>query len=129
MREFALSEWQRALRTLKSAERLLETDPDSAASRAYYAAFHAVTAVLALCNQEYSKHSAIRAALHRDLIKTGGWSEDLGSDYDYLMDLRETGDYGGLMRVSSKDAKTALECAKRIVETARFSHPELSAEA
>lgn len=129
MKDFALSEWQRALRTLKSAEILLETDPDSAASRAYYAAFHAVTAVLALRDKEYSKHSAIRSALHRDLIKTGDWSEDLGGDYDYLMDLRETGDYGGLMRVSAGNAKAALECAKRIVEAARSSHPELSTEA
>jgi 3-mercaptopyruvate sulfurtransferase SseA len=38
MKEFAATEWQRALRTLTSAEKLVDTDPDSAASRAYEAA-------------------------------------------------------------------------------------------
>jgi len=44
MREFATVEWDRAHRALASAGQLAETDPDSAASRAYYAAFHALTA-------------------------------------------------------------------------------------
>ena len=66
MREFATVEWDRAHRALASAGQLAETDPDSAASRAYYAAFHALTALFALRNQTFSKHSAIRAALHRE---------------------------------------------------------------
>ncbi len=41
MKEFAAAEWQRATRSLESAGELLDSDPDSAASRAYYAAFHA----------------------------------------------------------------------------------------
>ena len=51
MKEFAAAEWQRARRTLASGSELWETDPDSAASRAYYAAFHAVTALFALRGQ------------------------------------------------------------------------------
>lgn len=128
MKNFALDEWKRAWCTIKSAEQLVETDPDSAASRAYYAAFHAVTAVFALRGQEFSKHAAIRTALHKDLIKTNVWASDLGSDYDYLMDLRETGDYGGLMHVSPENAQAALECAKRIFEAAVSTHPELESD-
>lgn len=67
MKEFAAAEWQRAQRTLVSAKQLAESDPDSAASRAYYAAFHALTAFFALRGRTFSKHAAIRAALHRDL--------------------------------------------------------------
>lgn len=48
MKEFAAAEWQRALRTLETAKQDARTDPDSAASRAYYAAFHALTAIFAL---------------------------------------------------------------------------------
>jgi len=51
MREFATVEWDRAHRALASAGQLAETDPDSAASRAYYAAFHPLTALFALRNQ------------------------------------------------------------------------------
>ncbi len=78
MNEFAASEWKRAMRSLQSSKVLMEKDPDSAASRAYYAAFHAVTALFALRGQEFSKHSALRAALHRNLVHRGEWAPGLG---------------------------------------------------
>ena len=125
MKEFAVTEWQRALRTLASAKQLVNTDPESAASRAYYAAFHALTALFALRGQTFSKHAAIRAAVHRELVKSGEWSADLGKAYEVLLDLREKGDYGGLMRVSQEEAKTAVEKAGEIIEAVRRTCPEL----
>jgi len=103
MREFAAEEWQRAIASLKAARYLTEIDPDSAASRAYYAAFHAVTALFALRGKSFKRHAAVRSAVHRDLVNT----EQLGRDYDYLVNLRETGDYGGLSHVDREDAKEA----------------------
>ena len=125
MRAFADEEWKRALLTLNSGTKLIESDPDSAASRAYYSAFHALTALFALRNQTFTKHSAIRSALHRDIINTGEWEEKLGKNYDYLMDLCETGDYGEIMHVSFDNAKEALEKAKSIITAVRKSHPEV----
>ena len=112
MKEFAKVEWDRACRALASAEQLLQTDPDSAASRAYYAAFHALTAAFAVRGQAFSKHSAIRAALHRDLIRAGLLDADAGQDYDFLIELRETADYGGVTKVPPEAARRALERAK-----------------
>jgi uncharacterized protein (UPF0332 family) len=125
MKEFAAVEWQRALRTLETARQNAYTDPDSAASRAYYAAFHAITALFALRGQSFSKHAAIRAALHRDLIRSGEWSSELGRSYDFLMDARAKGDYGGLMQVSERDAKIAFEKAAQILDAVKRSCPEL----
>ena len=125
MKEFAHGEWDRAVRSLASSEQLLSTDPDSSASRAYYAAFHAVTALFAMRDQEFSKHAALRSALHRDLINMGQWTADLGQDYDFLMDLRETGDYGGLRHVSEDDARSALQSARRILAAVQTRCPEL----
>ena len=45
---------------------------------------------------EFTRHAAVRAALHRDLIQSGALSVNLGRDYDFLLDLRETADYGGV---------------------------------
>jgi uncharacterized protein len=73
MKEFAQSEWQRARRIIQTASMLVETDPESAASRAYYAAFHALTALFALRGTSFKKHAALRGALHKDLIKSGEW--------------------------------------------------------
>jgi len=126
MKEFAATEWQRALRTLASGSQLVDTDPDSAASRAYYAAFHALTALFALRGQTFSKHSALRGALHRELIKTGQWSADIGRSYDFLIDMRETGDYGGLISVSQNDAAMALAKAESIIEVVKQYCPEFA---
>lgn len=125
MKEFAAAEWQRALRTLASGRQLLHTDPDSAASRAYYAAFHSLTALFTLRGQTFSKHSALRGALHRELISTGKWTVELGQAYDFLMDMRETGDYGGLTAVSQSDAQMSLAKAQAIIEAVRRDCVEL----
>jgi uncharacterized protein (UPF0332 family) len=95
------------------------SDPDSACSRAYYAAFHAVTALFALRNQTFTKHSALRSALHRDLVHPGQWPEELGEAFEYLVELRETGDYGGIISVSENDAKKAVEKATQVLEKVR----------
>ena len=99
MKKFAAIEWERARRALASARQLVETDPDSAASRAYYAAFHGLTALFALRGKTFSKHSAVRAALHRELVQPGLFDKDTARDYDFLLDLREAGDYGGVTHV------------------------------
>jgi uncharacterized protein (UPF0332 family) len=124
MKEFAISEWQRAIRTLNSGTMLLESDPDSAASRAYYAAFHALTAMFALRGQFFNKHSALRIAVHRELIKTGKWPQELGIAYDFLLEMREVGDYGGPSGVSSSDAKMAIDKAELIIETVKHDNPD-----
>ena len=125
MTEFVRDEWARALRTLKTAELIVTSDPESSASRAYYAAFHAVTALFALRGLSFTKHTGLRAAVHRELIKTGQWPVELGDAYNFLMDLRETGDYGGGERVTATDAQRAIEVAKHILAACQQSQPEL----
>jgi len=124
MKEFAKAEWERADRALASARQLAKTDPDSAASRAYYAAFHALTALFALRGQTYSRHSAIRAALHRDLVQAGSLSDESGRDYDFLMDLRETGDYGGLEQVTPDSAWMAVQKAEAFLTAVSKLHTD-----
>ncbi len=73
MKEFVRNGWQRAQRTIKTAAALVKSDPESAVSRAYYAAFHALTALFALRGEGFNKHAVLRSALHKDLIKSGEW--------------------------------------------------------
>ena len=115
MNEFVRSQWAKAGRALAAAEAIVETDPDSAASRAYYAAFHAVTAVLASRGLSFTKHTAVRAALHRDLIQAQLLPTELGRDYDFLLDLRETADYGGVAEATRASAVLAIEKTKVIL--------------
>lgn len=87
--------WTRVLQALRTASRTASVDPDAATSRAYYAAFYAVSALFALEEKTFSRHSALEAAVHRDLVKVNRWPTDLGEDYAFLLRLRTVGDYGG----------------------------------
>jgi uncharacterized protein (UPF0332 family) len=124
MKEFIRGQWAKAMRSIAVAQATLDTDPDSAASRAYYAAFHGVTAVLARRGMEFTKHTAVRAALHRDLIQSGDLSVDLGRDYDFLLDLRETADYGGVAEASLASARKAIEKARAILAVLKTLLPD-----
>lgn len=124
MKDFIRSQWMKAARSLAAAQAILATDPDSSASRAYYAAFHGVTAVLAGRGMEFTKHTAVRAALHRDLIQSGALSVDLGRDYDFLLDLRETADYGGVAEASLASARKAIEKARAILAALKTLLPD-----
>lgn len=45
MNEEAASLWDRAIQAFQTAKALTKSDPDASASRAYYAAFYAVSAL------------------------------------------------------------------------------------
>jgi len=121
LNEEALGLWGRAQRSLAVAESALEEDPDSSASRAYFAAFHAVSALFASQGRDFSKHSALEAAVHRDLVKTGVWDKTLGADFSWLATVRSTGDYGGTAHVSVEDAREAVSRARKILDAVRIS--------
>jgi len=121
--------WERAQLTLGTARDVADRDPHSAASRAYYAAFYAVTALFALEGQSFRKHTALEAAVHRDLVKPGRWSSELGAAFSDLAKMRATADYGSLIHISVEDAKSAVESAERIVSEVREMRPEFAANA
>jgi len=123
--EYVANLWHRASQALDTARRVSAYDPDAAASRAYYAAFHAVSALFALEGREFKKHSALEAAVHRDLVKAGRWPQELGTDYHFLYRLRTIGDYGGAEHVSGDDAQQAIGKAERLLEAVRQACPEL----
>lgn len=121
--------WQRALQALQTAEELVDRDPDASSSRAYYAAFYAASALLALEGQDFVKHTAVERAVHRDLVRTGKWPVDAGAAFSWLANLRFTADYGGGDHVQPVDARQAVERARSILQTVQqssddFPNPE-----
>ena len=89
---------------------------DVAASRAYYAAFYAATAVLTSKGMEFSRHKGVISAVHRELVHAGKLSPDAGKALASLFHVRGVGDYGGLARVSPEEARTAVSLADSFVE-------------
>lgn len=116
--------WRRAQKDLVSARRDVEGYAEAAASRAYYAAFHAVSAYFALDDRSFPKHSAVRSAMHRELVATGLLPVELGKGYDWLMELRHTGDYGAETEIPEAEAQRAVELAERLVTAIQALRPE-----
>ncbi|MBI4601743.1 MAG: HEPN domain-containing protein [Planctomycetes bacterium] len=112
------------MRALQTADLLAADDPDGAASRAYYAAFHAVSALLAQEGRSFAKHSAVESAVHRDLVKTGRWPVEAGTAYTWLASLRSKADYGGKSHVTREEALEAVRRARRILHEACRVSPE-----
>lgn len=115
----------RALQALRTAQSLVSLDADAAASRAYYAVFYAVSALFALAGKIFTRHGAVEAAVHRDLIRAGRWSGERGQDDSFLRRPRATGDYGGSVHGSTAEAVAAFEAARHMLQTVRSTNPEL----
>jgi len=118
--EPAREEWARALRCLDSSELLLKSgDPDSAVSRAYYSAFHGVSAFFLLEGREHGKHEAVESAVHRDLVRPGRVPVTFGASYSRLRELRMVGDYGGKDHIKPEDAEDAIARARSMLDALR----------
>jgi len=107
---------QRAVDALAAADQLLAAGfGDFAAARAYYAAFYAASALLLHDGLGFSKHSAVIAHIHRNYVKEGRLSREMGKALNNLFDLRGVGDYGGAAHVTFEKAHDAVEKAKTFV--------------
>jgi len=116
--------WGRARQSLATARVLADLDPDASASRSYYAAFYAVTALFALEGRSFRKHTTLEAAVHRDLVKGGRWNTEIGAAFSWLVSLRATADYGGGLHVSAEDCRIALLKAESVLKAVRGCSPE-----
>ena len=87
-----------------------------AASRTYYACFYALSAVLLREGHKFSKHTGVRSAFHRVLVKTGRISPDLGRFYDLLFDSRQRADYQELVKFNRDEVAELISTATVFVD-------------
>lgn len=108
---------ERAAQSIEAARDLaIKGYYDFAASRAYYGAFYAATAVLLSEGIELSKHSGVIASIHQRFVKTGKLSKEHGKDLNWLFEMRSVGDYGGIAHVSRQQANHVIEAAASFVD-------------
>jgi len=107
---------ERAEKSIQAAKELAKGGfYDFAASRSYYAAFYAATAVLLDEGLEFSKHSGIIASIHQRLVKTGKVDKEQGKELNWLFELRNVGDYGVTIHVSQQDTEKAIRVAENFL--------------
>jgi hypothetical protein len=79
---------------LESAKTNLEHfQYDDAVSRAYYCAFHAISAILLTKELSFSSHNQTLGSFNKEFIKTNILPQKFGKWAYKLFEFRETGDY------------------------------------
>jgi len=108
---------ERAHEALDEAKMLFEAGHlHTYVNRLYYACFYAMSALLLTKGLSTSKHTHLRALLHREFIRTGSIPALYGKFFDLLFNNRQKGDYSDLVVFEADQVKTWLAQAETFVE-------------
>lgn len=114
-----LSEYrmEQAIQCVKSAKVLMNIgDFKGAANRSYYAIFHAMRAVLALDEVDFSKHSGISAYFRKAYIKTGVFEVEMSDIIKSAFDVRSDSDYDDYYVISREDILEQIANAELFIK-------------
>ena len=87
---------------------------DDAVSRAYYAAFHAMSAALLAKGLAFSSHGQVIGAFSREFLKTGVLASSFGRAVQELFADRQIGDYDVFSSIDPKTAERDVREAERL---------------
>lgn len=106
-----------AVEKLSSAAHLHELGHyNDALSRAYYAAFHAISLVFFLDGKSFSRHGQLIGAFNKDYIVTGIFPKELGKAMGKLYDARQSSDYDVFVKSSRMESERGLKDAGTLLE-------------
>jgi uncharacterized protein len=112
--------WSMAEESLNSGQREIDAKAYVfAINRLYYAAFYGVSAALFEREKAFKKHTGVRAAFHREFIKTGMIPVVWGKFYDQLFEDRQEGDYIALMTFDRDYVAPRLDQCRRFLDALR----------
>lgn len=109
-----LDKSKRALRS--AARHIKDGDYDFASSKAYYAVFHLLQALLLIKDLAFSKHTAVIAEFNRNYIKTGLFSQEYSKNIERLFKNRQIGDYDYSSSIDKENAETDFKIANSMCE-------------
>ena len=102
---------------LKSADILLkEGEYRGANNRAYYAIYHAISAVHALDGKSYKRHKDTLANFNKDYIKTEIFPRDFGRKIAQAEEIRHASDYDDFYIATKEKAEEQIMTAKELIE-------------
>lgn len=93
-REVFSEMYNKAVDKLETSRLLLDNNKfDDSVSRAYYAVFHIISALLLSKDLVFSSHSQLIGAFNREFIKSRILPADMAEKTRNLFKLRQSGDY------------------------------------
>lgn len=112
--------WDKAFESLNAARRELAADAHGfAVNRAYYALFYAVSALLLEEGRRFKKHSGVRAAFNREIVKPGRLDRKHGDLYNQLFRDRQEGDYVEFTGFDAEYVREKIEACERFLADIR----------
>jgi len=117
---------------LKQKQRLLEAndrlrgserdyqygDYKGASSRAYYAMFHAASALLEARGASAKTHRGLMSQFRQYWVQTGEVSQELDRTFRETQERRVESDYEPASSISAEDARESIQAAERMLELA-----------
>jgi len=88
---------------------------NDALSRAYYAAFHAVSLLFFLGGRSFSRHGQLIGAFNKEFIATRILPKELGKALNRLYDASQSGDYDIFVKSDQAESEQGLSDAATIV--------------
>ena len=89
---------------------------DEAASRAYYAVFHAVQAALLTKGLAFSKHSGVKEGFNQEFIRSGTFPKEFHTMIERLFMDRNIGDYSYDKTVEAEESERDIQDAEKIIK-------------
>jgi uncharacterized protein (UPF0332 family) len=102
---------------VSSAKQQLEAgDCDFASSRAYYAVFYVLEAVLLTKGLSFSKHSGVISAFNHHFVKTGIFPKEFSGWLTRLFRERQMADYEFDLSINAEEAQKDIESSQVILK-------------
>ena len=108
--------WEKALASLEAARRELAAEAYAfAINRAYYALFYAVSTLFLEEGRQFGKHSGVRSAFNRDVVKPGRLQAEHGKLYNQLFRDRQEGDYVAFTKFDAPYVQEKIDSCERFL--------------
>lgn len=91
--------------------------PQSVVNRSYYAMFYAVLALLVTIDRGTSKHKGVIALFDQEFIKQDVFPREMSAMLHRAFDMRLTGDYREMLRISREQSTEILNSAIEFVNS------------
>ena len=102
---------------LQSANILMkEGEYRGANNRAYYAIYHAISAVHALDGKSYKRHKDTLGNFNKDYVRTGIFPKTFGRRIAQAEEIRHASDYDDFYIATKEKAEEQIETAKELID-------------
>ena len=95
---------------------LMQKEYRAANNRAYYAIFHAITAIHALDGNAYKRHKEVLAKFNKDYVRTEIFPKSFGRKIIEAEDIRHASDYDDFYLASREETECQIAVADELIQ-------------